>query len=260
MKAEEAARERAIKLLKEAELTAFADELADNARPTPMLLWCPSCHVRHIDVGVFTTKLHHTHACQGCGMVWRPALVNTIGVKFLPGFQNLEPLFDFTTTGRTTSREPPLHHLHEASKPLDRSDGPIIEADYASIEQRMAAQLGVTIKREDVAKHSFATVYGMDVGTEPGTTVEALVAIDASGKQEILSVGDPFEVAPGECYVCLGKREPDNGRLKGVKCQTCNDSRHIHPVTRTQIGRPVEWGPRVACTRCPSEPAPSTEP
>jgi hypothetical protein len=54
----------------------------------PMLLWCPACGERHIDVGEFATKLHHTHACQGCGMVWRPAIVPTCGVQFLPGFRN----------------------------------------------------------------------------------------------------------------------------------------------------------------------------
>jgi predicted RNA-binding Zn-ribbon protein involved in translation (DUF1610 family) len=57
-------------------------------QPVPMLLWCPDCGQRHIDVGVFETKLHHTHACQHCGMVWRPAICNTKGVWFLPGFKN----------------------------------------------------------------------------------------------------------------------------------------------------------------------------
>ncbi len=61
------------------------------APPVPMLLWCPECGVRHIDVGDFATKLHHTHACQGCGHVWRPAVVHTVGVQFLPGFKNGEP-------------------------------------------------------------------------------------------------------------------------------------------------------------------------
>lgn len=56
--------------------------------PVPMLLWCPTCSTRHIDVGEFATKVHHTHACQGCGMVWRPAIVPTCGVKYLPGFKN----------------------------------------------------------------------------------------------------------------------------------------------------------------------------
>lgn len=54
----------------------------------PMILWCPSCHMRHVDKGEFATKPHHTHACQNCGMVWRPAIVHTVGVTFLPGFKD----------------------------------------------------------------------------------------------------------------------------------------------------------------------------
>lgn len=54
----------------------------------PMLLWCPACGERHIDAGKFKTKPHHTHACQKCGMVWRPAIPNTVGVQFLPGFKD----------------------------------------------------------------------------------------------------------------------------------------------------------------------------
>jgi rubredoxin len=54
----------------------------------PMLLHCPMCNKRHIDEGDFATKLHHTHACQHCGHVWRPAIVPTVGVQFLPGFKN----------------------------------------------------------------------------------------------------------------------------------------------------------------------------
>lgn len=56
----------------------------------PMILHCPmpSCGARHIDEGEFATKIHHTHACQTCGHVWRPALVATVGVQFLPGYKN----------------------------------------------------------------------------------------------------------------------------------------------------------------------------
>lgn len=57
-------------------------------RPLPMLLTCPMCSQRHIDDPPFDTKPHHTHACQHCGMVWRPAKVCTIGVRFLPGYKN----------------------------------------------------------------------------------------------------------------------------------------------------------------------------
>lgn len=61
-----------------------------DVQPIPMLLWCPAhgCGARHIDEGDFATKPHHTHACQSCGMVWRPAIVPTVGVAFLPGFKN----------------------------------------------------------------------------------------------------------------------------------------------------------------------------
>lgn len=53
----------------------------------PMILFCPNGH-RHIDEGEFSEVPHHTHACQKCGIVWRPAKVNTHGVRFLPGYKN----------------------------------------------------------------------------------------------------------------------------------------------------------------------------
>lgn len=56
------------------------------ASPVPMLLWCPECNERHVDEGAFEHEVHHTHACQHCGHVWRPAVVTTCGVRFLPGF------------------------------------------------------------------------------------------------------------------------------------------------------------------------------
>lgn len=53
----------------------------------PMILFCPNGH-RHLDEGDFIHVPHHTHACQDCGIVWRPAKVNTHGVQFLPGYKN----------------------------------------------------------------------------------------------------------------------------------------------------------------------------
>ncbi len=57
-------------------------------RPIPMFLTCPKCNARHIDEGEFATKSHHTHSCQECGLTWRPAVVPTVGVLFLPGFKS----------------------------------------------------------------------------------------------------------------------------------------------------------------------------
>lgn len=58
------------------------------ARPVELILSCPSCGKRHIDEGVWATRVHHTHSCQWCGVTWRPAVRATVGVKFLPGFRN----------------------------------------------------------------------------------------------------------------------------------------------------------------------------
>jgi len=66
---------------------------ASVATPIPMRLICPSCMSLHIDEGEFATRPHHTHACQACGAVWRPAIVATVGVRFLPGFRN-EPAWE----------------------------------------------------------------------------------------------------------------------------------------------------------------------
>jgi rubredoxin len=57
-------------------------------KPVPMILFCPVCHARHIDEGKFATHGHATHACQNCGVVWKPALVDTVGVQFLPGYKS----------------------------------------------------------------------------------------------------------------------------------------------------------------------------
>jgi hypothetical protein len=55
-----------------------------------MILTCPLCGERHIDKGAFAEKVHHTHACQACGLPWRPAIVPTVGVQYLPGFRDSE--------------------------------------------------------------------------------------------------------------------------------------------------------------------------
>lgn len=67
---------------------AVIESFSSLSAPIPMRLVCPRCCALHIDEGEFATKHHHTHACQNCGEVWRPAIVPTVGVRFLPGFKN----------------------------------------------------------------------------------------------------------------------------------------------------------------------------
>ena len=74
--------------------TALSSHEEKTKAPVPMLLWCPEpkCRERHIDRGEFaTTRWHHTHSCQACGHTWRPAVVHTVGVQFLPGFKDEAP-------------------------------------------------------------------------------------------------------------------------------------------------------------------------
>ena len=64
------------------------EKLKEKEAPIPMRIVCPECNKLHIDEGEFATKPHHTHSCQHCGLTWRPAIVNTVGVQFLPGFKS----------------------------------------------------------------------------------------------------------------------------------------------------------------------------
>lgn len=68
--------------------------------PIPMLIYCPRCNGRHIDIGEFATKPHATHSCQHCGLTFKPAKVPTVGVEFLPGYRNDEPPLDEEETFR----------------------------------------------------------------------------------------------------------------------------------------------------------------
>jgi hypothetical protein len=106
------------------------------AVPIPMRLPCPGtraidaeghavpCGVLHVDEGEFATKPHHTHACQVCGHVWRPAIVCTVGVQFLPGFKDdvSEPKRGF-------------EHMDVEFKP---------PLDYDLLTGRIAGQKGMT--------------------------------------------------------------------------------------------------------------------
>lgn len=65
------------------------------AAPIPMRIHCPKCGDLHLDEGEFATKVHATHSCQRCGLTFRPAVVPTVGVRFLPGFKNEDPPIDW---------------------------------------------------------------------------------------------------------------------------------------------------------------------
>jgi hypothetical protein len=108
---------------------------AEEPRPIPMLLVCPLCRVRHIDEGEFATKVHHTHSCQACGLTWRPAIVPTVGVLFLPGFKNKEPSI---TEALVASAN--ISDFHDECRQLMQ----VIMSEADNIEQ--AVRLGDSVK------------------------------------------------------------------------------------------------------------------
>lgn len=59
-------------------------KLSNPPSPVPLLLWCPACHARHVDLGEWAEREHRTHECDACGMRWAPASVATVGVQKLP--------------------------------------------------------------------------------------------------------------------------------------------------------------------------------
>lgn len=88
-------------------ISIYASEFADlrlalaalahppSGEPIPMVLHCPECGLQHIDAPewafgsdkVFaadekpwTNPPHRSHLCAGCGHIWRPADVATVGV------------------------------------------------------------------------------------------------------------------------------------------------------------------------------------
>jgi hypothetical protein len=75
-------------VMRAAERAAIVTLANEKPAPIPMFLTCPMCNTRHIDEGEFATKSHHTHSCQTCGLTWRPAVVPTVGVQYLPGFKD----------------------------------------------------------------------------------------------------------------------------------------------------------------------------
>lgn len=49
----------------------------------PTEIHCPQCKLLHVDLNEWaTTRLHRKHLCAGCGHVWGPYAVTTVGVDF----------------------------------------------------------------------------------------------------------------------------------------------------------------------------------
>jgi hypothetical protein len=123
--------------------------------PIPMYLTCPKCNERHIDEGEFATRVHHTHSCQRCGLTWRPAVVPTIGVAFLPGFKNEPAAF---MTFQLTEQEPSIKGLIERGR----------QALVATAEEPVCErEIGVRDALRDLLFHLLSEGETLDLDTHP---------------------------------------------------------------------------------------------
>jgi len=187
------------------------------AAPIPMRLPCPGtverdglqvpCGVLHIDEGEFATKPHHTHSCQSCGLTWRPAVVPTVGVRFLPGFKNeMKPFpyahsegdklcHDFAAGGGGANEEIAQLKAEQVGTKRDR-DRVILDRNR-EIDTLKAAQVTTTAKLgyAVAALQRFVMLHAKDG--------ERCYCDDCDTAVAILADADADDSAAGEAYEAL---------------------------------------------------------
>ncbi len=124
--------------------------------PIPMILFCPSCHARHLDEGEFATKAHVTHACQSCGFCWKPSTVDTVGVQFLPGCRN-DPSIVAAETGIFPVKPDIIQAADSADQTKRERDSAVIMLQNANLEiSALQKLLEETRAQKDSARIWFA--------------------------------------------------------------------------------------------------------
>jgi hypothetical protein len=103
--------------------------LSRASLPVPMILHCPFCRRQHVDAPSeaegWTNPPHKSHLCSGCGCIWRPADVPTVGVERI------------ATRGQRDTR--PLTAADEAATPLlcdALAPGPMNSTRYQCVYDR----------------------------------------------------------------------------------------------------------------------------
>jgi len=123
--------------------------------PIPMRLLCERCGELHIDVDEFATKLHHTHSCQHCGLTWRPAVICTVGVQFLPGFRNANPppaMPKFAPSNGQTAIALPSDDNEKLLEPIDTWDvSSRVISRLEGMDVRLTGEL-VVLRGKDLLK------------------------------------------------------------------------------------------------------------
>lgn len=104
-------------------------------KPIPMLLFCPSCGIQHIDepderTPHWDNPPHRSHLCHACGCIWRPADVATVGVVRIAtsGKADNWGKSNCTAIAALTAHKPDTQGLREALEPFARL-GDLIELE-----------------------------------------------------------------------------------------------------------------------------------
>lgn len=163
----------------------------------PMLLWCPVCHERHIDEGEFATKPHRDHSCQHCGLTWRPAKICTIGVRFLPGYENEREAHGEDSEQVWTAVRAALDEVWGPNELVDINvEQP---SDYALVVREL---IGLAKQRVVEPK---CDKCGKRYDDEPARVA---VAIDASDNEEKLMCDECIEAQGGDGFVYRNEADP----------------------------------------------------
>lgn len=149
--------------------------------PIPMRLCCEGCGKLRIDEGEFATKPHHTHSCQHCGLTWRPSVVHTVGVQFLPGFKN-----DSGPTALTAEERKERGALGAYAGQLrircfiSGEQVNIVVAGKEKLEsvreRALASRQGAGASGDFAAKHEIRNAFG--VWLDPGLNVQDILWAD----------------------------------------------------------------------------------
>lgn len=108
--------------------------LAEAREPVPMILFCPRCGLRHIDqadpANGWLNEPHRSHLCAGCGLIWRPADIATVGVAAIGTRGRLDVDLPSHAGGPPPIARP-LETWHEDIGPVLWWQFPVAEPPYS---------------------------------------------------------------------------------------------------------------------------------
>lgn len=120
------------------QMGSILDALARRARaeePIDMMLYCPRCHLQHVDepderTSDWTNPPHRSHLCHGCGCIWRPADVATNGVRAIETAGKADN-WDVARTPEPSARgeAPFIYLLEHDTQPREFDEDPLTEND-----------------------------------------------------------------------------------------------------------------------------------